>query len=218
MSATMSFVEVSPSTVTMLKVPGMSSLSAFASIAGLMAQSEVMKPSIVAILGQIMPLPLAMQPMRHSTPPAVKLTAISLLCVSVVIIASAAGALSAPRAFTSSGIPRSKGSMLMAWPMTPVEATMTSSGAMPSSAASRAQVVSAMYSPFALQVFALPLLQIIALAKPSARCLFVTVSGAPLTRFCVYTAAAAARFSEYMSARSRFVRFLRTPQYTPAAL
>ena len=164
MTATMSFVEVSPSTMTMLKVPGTSSVSAFASIAGLIAQSEVMKPSIVAILGQIMPLPLAMQPMRHSTPPAVKLRAISFGCVSVVIIASAAGALSPERAFMSSGMPRSKGSMLIAWPMTPVEATMTSSGAMPSSAASSSQVFSAMYSPFALQVFALPLLQIIARA------------------------------------------------------
>ena len=52
--------------------------------------------------------------------------------------------------------------MLMAWPMTPVEATMTSSGAMPSSAASSSQVFSAMYSPLALQVLALPLLQITA--------------------------------------------------------
>ena len=40
-------------------------------------------------------------------------------------------------------------------------------------------------SPSALQVFALPLLQITACARPSARFFCVTRIGAPLTRFCV---------------------------------
>ena len=47
---------------------------------------------------------------------------------------------------------------------------------------------------------------------------FVTISGAPLTRFCVYTAAAAARFWETISARSRLSRFLRMPQWMPLAV
>ena len=76
--------------------------------------------------------------------------------------------------------------------MTPVEATTTSSAAMPRADAARALISSAISMPFALQVLALPLLQITAWAVPFAICFFVTVSGAPLTRFVVYTAAALA--------------------------
>ena len=70
--------------------------------------------------------------------------------------------------------------------------------------------------PSALQVLALPLLQMTARARPFSRCFFVTSRGAPLTRFVVYTAAAEAGTELRMSARSRFVRFLRTPQWMPA--
>ena len=75
-------------------------------------------------------------------------------------------------------------------PMTPVEATIISSGEMPKAFAARALISSAISMPFALQVLALPLLQITAWAMPLDRCFFVTVRGAPLTRLVVYTAAA----------------------------
>ena len=50
-TVTMSLVEVSPSTLTILKVSAMSLLSAFCSRAGEMAASVVMKTSMVAMLG-----------------------------------------------------------------------------------------------------------------------------------------------------------------------
>ena len=59
---TMSLVEVSPSTLIMLKVVWMSPESAFCSIGALTAASVVRKTSMVAILGWIMPLPLAIPP------------------------------------------------------------------------------------------------------------------------------------------------------------
>ena len=46
-------------------------------------------------------------------------------------------------------------------------------------------ICSAISMPLALQVLALPLLQMMACALPSARCCFVTTSGAPLTRLVV---------------------------------
>ena len=83
------------------------------------------------------------------------------------------------------GNPAAMGSMERGWPMTPVEATTTSSAKMPSASAVSAQVFCAISTPLALQVLALPLLQMMALALPSATCLRVTVMGAPNTLFCV---------------------------------
>ena len=74
-------------------------------------------------------------------------------------------------------------------PMTPVEATTISSAAMPKAFAAIALIFSAISIPSALQVLALPLLQITAWAVPFARCFFVTSSGAPFTKLVVYTAA-----------------------------
>ena len=58
----MSFVEVSPSTLIMLKVFCTSPESAFCSISALTAASVVRNTSMVAMFGWIMPLPLAMPP------------------------------------------------------------------------------------------------------------------------------------------------------------
>ena len=51
MMETISFVEVSPSTLTMLKVSSTASLSAFCSMGVVIAASVVRKPSMVAMLG-----------------------------------------------------------------------------------------------------------------------------------------------------------------------
>ena len=59
---TMSLVEVSPSTLIMLNVVRISPDSAFCSMGALIAASVVRKTSMVAMLGWIMPLPLAMPP------------------------------------------------------------------------------------------------------------------------------------------------------------
>ena len=145
MTETMSFVDVSPSTLIMLKLSCTSAERAFCSIPALMAQSPVMKTSMVAMFGWIMPLPLATPPRWHSLPPSVKLTAHCFIFVSVVMMASATAALlPAAREETRGPMPASKGAMVISTPMTPVEATITSCGAMPSCAASSSQVVSAM--------------------------------------------------------------------------
>ena len=97
--------------------------------------------------------------------------------------------------FTSSGMPAWMGSMGSTWPMTPVEATTTSWGSMPRAWAAKSHMVWAFSTPSALQVLALPELQMTALAAPSAMFFRVTRMGAPFTRFWVYTAAAAQGFS-----------------------
>ena len=59
----MSLVEVSPSTVTRLKVRGTISWRASWSSSRVIAQSVVTKQSMVPMLGWIIPEPLAMAPM-----------------------------------------------------------------------------------------------------------------------------------------------------------
>ena len=113
-TATISLVEVSPSTLTILKVFFTSVESARPSISGLMAQSVVMNTSMVAILGWIIPEPLAIPPMRHTLPPTVNSTATVFSLVSVVIMPSAASwEPSVLMDFTRVGMPSLKGVMLM---------------------------------------------------------------------------------------------------------
>ena len=158
----MSLVEVSPSTLTILKVSCTSEDRAFCSISGAMAQSVVRKTSMVAILGWIIPEPLAIPPRRQATPPTVNSTATSFMRVSVVMIPSAASAEWSPRPAASSGIPLRIGSISRGWPITPVEATTTSSGEICRASAVKALILSAISIPSALQVLAFPLLQITA--------------------------------------------------------
>ena len=76
-----------------------------------------------------------------------------------------------------------------------MEATTTSWGSMPRAWAAKSHMAWAFSTPSALQVLALPELQMTALAAPSAMFFWVTRMGAPFTRFWVYTAAAAQGFS-----------------------
>ena len=87
---TISFVDVSPSTDRQLYVIFVISSSAFCSISREIAASVVIKFSVVAIFGQIIPLPFAIPPRRQFFPPSENPTATSFLTVSVVIIAVAA--------------------------------------------------------------------------------------------------------------------------------
>ena len=66
---------------------------AFSSSSWQIATSVVMKPSIVAMFGAIIPLPLEIPPTWHFLPSISNSTAISFLRVSVVIIASHASLL-----------------------------------------------------------------------------------------------------------------------------
>ena len=124
-------VEVSASTLSILREVFTSAETAFCSMAGEMAASVVTNMSSVAILGQIMPTPLAIAPIVQGTPPSVKVKAISFLTVSVVMMASAAAVLLSPSPFVSSSMPAAMGSMESCCPMTPVDATTTSPFGMP---------------------------------------------------------------------------------------
>ncbi len=68
-TSTMSFVDVSPSTVIWLNETSVISLSAFLSACSSTAASVVTKPSIVAMLGWIMPEPFAAPPIVMMSPP-----------------------------------------------------------------------------------------------------------------------------------------------------
>ena len=165
--AKVSLVEVSPSMEIMLKVASVTWWMAFCSMAGLMAQSVVTKHSMVAMLGWIMPLPLEMPPTFTALPPSSTWAAASLGRVSVVIMAVAAPREpSGLRDFASAGTPWAMGSMGSTWPMTPVEATTTSWGEIPKAWAAKSHMAWAFSTPSALQVLALPELQITAWAKP----------------------------------------------------
>ncbi len=127
-----------------------------------------------------------MPPILTSFPPSTHETAKFFTTVSVVMIANAAS--SEPCVVSeaaSPGIAAAIGSIGSTCPMTPVEATITSFGRSPSASAVSEHIFMAFCTPSALQVLALPLLQMTACAPPSFRFSFVTRIGAPLTRFCV---------------------------------
>ena len=109
-------------------------------------------------------------------------------------------------------MPFAIGVMSRGCPITPVDATTTSFLLMPVYISVSSHICSAISMPLALHVFAFPLLQIIAFALPFLIFSFVTAIGAPLTRFCVYTAAADASLSLIISAKSFFVVFILIPQ------
>ena len=117
-----SLVEVSPSMVMRLNEPSASCLASAGSKAGSMHASVATKPSMVAILGRIMPAPLLMPVMLTVLPPTWTCTLAALGTVSVVMMPSAAlaqwaGCASASAAGRPATI-RSTGSGSM---ITPVE-------------------------------------------------------------------------------------------------
>ncbi len=127
---------MSLSTVIALKLRSVASLRMVCSSGAATAQSVKTKPSIVARLGAIMPDPLTMPWMVTRTPSTIALAVAPLAKVSVVPIAAVAAAKPAlpsaawAAATTPVALSRGKGT-----PMTPVEATNTSSARQPIAAA-----------------------------------------------------------------------------------
>ena len=116
-----------------------------------------------------------MPPMRTVFPLMVTSAAASLTTVSVVMIALAASAEpSSVRDSASFGVASRIGSIGSTWPITPVDATTTSSGSKCSALAAASHIICAFCSPSALQVLAFPELQMTACAMPSARLRRVT--------------------------------------------
>ena len=129
MTRTISLVEVSPSTVIWLKVFSTFWLKANWRVSLEILASQVINPNMVAILGWIIPEPLATPAIVTTSRPKVSVTAIVLVAVSVVKIA-----LAKSSAFPLTTIlerPFFKVSIGSNSPITPVEATPTKSGSTP---------------------------------------------------------------------------------------
>ena len=135
-TATVSFVEVSPSTVIELKVRPTAAFSARESSAGGIAASVAMNASIVAMFGSIMPEPFAQPRRRTCLPPTRSFVAAHFGRVSVVMMARANSlnvATCALRARTRSGTASRILSTRSGAPITPVEQTRICEGSTPPS-------------------------------------------------------------------------------------
>ena len=121
--------------------------------------------------GSIIPEPLAMPPTRNVPCGVATSTAADFGNGSVVMIASAASAPpSALRRAAAAGMPVRSAAILRFTPMTPVDATRTSVGAQPSTAAVSAAISRASARPCGpVQALAQPLLVTTARARLAAR-------------------------------------------------
>ena len=167
----LSLVDVSPSTVTRLNEPLARSVASCCINAGGTVASVAIKPSMVAMLGRIMPAPLLMPVIVTVLPPSCTCVLKALGSVSVVIMPWAAlSQLSSFASSSAAGMPammRSDGSGSM---MTPVLKGKICSGAMSSLRASAMQVARARAMPSSpVPALALPVL--ISMARmPILRC------------------------------------------------
>ena len=168
-----SLVEVSPSTVTRLNDASAKRLANSCIKPGATAASVATKPSMVAMLGRIIPAPLAMPVMVTVLPPSCTWRLAALGTVSVVMMPSAAfsqfSAQASPSAAGRPAMMRSTGSGSM---ITPVENGKICSGDTLNSRANAIQVARALTSPGSpVPALALPVLITIArMPCPAARC------------------------------------------------
>ena len=195
---TLSLVLMSPSIVIRLNDSSTASNSPLRSVSAGIAASVVTKHSIVAMLGEIMPAPLTQPPSRTRCCPSSNEIASSLGRVSLVMIARATAwppSRSSPA--TSSGRHGSMRAIGSGRPITPVEATPTSVRRRPRPEATQAAMVVASRIPWMpVQALALPLLATIARSAPPRRWVWLSLTGAALTRLVVNAPAAAHGRSE----------------------
>ena len=166
-----------------------------------------------------MPLPFAIPPTVMRRPATSRITAVCFAKVSVVMMAVAASSpVRSSSASTASGMAPRSLSTGNGTPITPVDATITSSGAHPRAFASASAVATASRSPCApVHALAFPALMMTARAMPPAIWRRETVTGAAATWLVVKTPAAGTGFSATTSARSRFPSAL-SPAATPEAV
>ena len=176
-----------------------------------------MNPSIVAMLGRIIPAPLLIPVIVTSTPSIFTRWLKALGTVSVVMMPSAArNQLSGPASARAAGSPASmrstgKGSM-----MTPVENGSICSGASSSLRARAMQVARARTRPSSpVPALALPVLMTMARMSPRARCSRHTCTGAAQKRFWVNTPATLAPGSIRTTVRSRRLALRMPASATP---
>ena len=166
-------MEVSPSTVTRLNDWSASVLHKGCTSTGSMWASVATKPSIVAMLGRIMPAPLAMPVTVTVRPPSTTWRLMAFGCVSVVMMACAARnqlpLFASAKAAGKPATTRSAGSCSM---ITPVENGSTCCATTPNWRAMASHTKRARARPSApVPAFALPVLITIArMDAPAAKC------------------------------------------------
>ena len=195
---TVSLVDMSPSMVMRLKLSSTHSSTALRRHSPGRLASVVMKQSIVAMLGEIMPAPFTHPPMRTRCSPRSNEIATSLARVSLVMIAAAtSGPFFGPSLETSSsarGVMRVIG---IGRPITPVEHTPICERLRPSGTATASHIALASSMPCTpVQALALPEFAMIARSSPLRRWDCETRTGAAFTRLVVKVPAEAQGFSE----------------------
>ena len=202
--STVSLVDISPSIVMRLKLSSTHSNTALRSDSRGMLASVVMKHSIVAMLGEIMPAPFTQPPRRTRCSPRSNETAISFARVSLVMIAAATSdPFFGPSPAMSVSVFGSKRDIGIGRPMTPVEDTPISVRFRPSGLATASHIALASRMPCTpVQALALPELAMMARRSPLRRCACETRTGAAFTRLVVKVPAELHGRSEYTSARS----------------
>src|SRR5450759_3288304 len=159
---------------------------------------------MVAMLGLIMPEPLAMPPTVHRTPSTSNATATSLAKVSVVMMATAA---SAPppgvSAVAAAWMPGRTASIGIGTLVTPVDATITWCGSQPSAVAVACAMAMASSVPCSpVHALALPELTTVARIDPCAMCARETFTGGAAMVLVVKTAAAGTAVAHAIMATS----------------
>ena len=189
---TQSLVDMSPSTVSALKLRRIACCRAEARMFGFTAQSVATTAIIVASDGAIIPEPLQMQVRVTSLPPMRTVRAASFMRVSVVMIASAAGRGSAFSEAISAGIAATilcAGSLT---PITPVEALSTAPAGMRNCFDTASHTVFTSSRPSGpVSALALPLLTTTARIPSAGSRFSASRTGAAFARLRVKQAAAA---------------------------
>jgi hypothetical protein len=158
------------------------------------------------MFGCTMPDPLAMPSRLTRSPPRNTSRVATFTSVSVVMMASATGCGSGPRAWTSAGTAATIFPMGSGTPMTPVEHVRIASSATPSASASASAMRRFASGPSGpVMLLALPLFVITALADALGSRVALRAQLAARALDCVMQPAAAAGTSENISARSAFL-------------
>mmetsp|Transcript_15138 Transcript_15138/g.36638 ORF Transcript_15138/g.36638 Transcript_15138/m.36638 type:complete len:379 (+) Transcript_15138:485-1621(+) len=221
---TLSLVEVSPSTEIWLKEPWLARFIILRQASEDTGASHVTTPSMVAMLGWIMPDPLPMPPILYTRPGLTSTsTAMVLRTRSVVQMAVAhaiAASLELLRLAASTGMALSSSVILMRLPITPVDSSSTSSAPKPSVVATAFADAMASSMP-SLPVAALACPALMSTARDVVFLLMTSrqyITGAAATRFSVNTPAVTAGASATTSAQSARTPLARRPALNAAAL
>ena len=181
--------------------------------------SVSMTASMVAMLGQIMPAPLAM-PVRRTVPPDRGTVMLANLGKASVVMNARVkpSASRLPRLSTREGTASRQRSILSWSPMTPVDMGMISCGASPVRAATMRRVSRQFSRPSSpVQALAWPELASTARQVPySRRVCWQTCTGAALKALVVNRPASTAGRSETISPRSSRPAFLKPAAAAPA--